>query len=482
MRRTCLDQERRHRGRLILGSLPVGGVALHVADPDRRDRLASDNRVEVQQPFLAEQSDIEIDAIQRAKHSHRIRRVFLDMRDPRRIRRLEIFGQRTIRVVVIELLVIEIAARKSMLPQVLRHANAHRHFVDRIHGTGIVNVVRRDQGGVEGARPRGVQKLENVILLVRLIIKNSVHPEVLGADEGREILPLGILGICGRFQRIGADMTEAARHSDAVWPHEVLVIIVTRVGVVANRVPRFLCRLVKVGVWKATQSDDPGSKPVVRTDRQGGPARTDLDAGIFLRVLEGIGRASSVAPVEPKAKSVGVWAGRLGKARLVDQPQEAPSVIAAGYQAGIGREGFQKIKIAETDLNELLPEPIVATGPDEPHVAALDLARSELDSSIHVAEEVFVGGRKARRLTPRLLGFIHHEARAGPGQGRISDQAEENDNQASENKAAPARSHVPIIPQPWDGSVNELIPSRYIVERTISPSTLQRMPGQGAVG
>src|SRR5438045_9404692 len=118
--------------------------------------------------------------------------------------------------------------------------------------------------------------------------------------------------VCSRrlFRQIGADVAEAARHTDAVWPDEILVVVVTRVGVVADRVPCFLRRFVEVGVWKETQSDNPGRKPVIGTDWHASSARADFDAWVFLRVLERIWWASVTTPVGPKAKRVGVLAAR----------------------------------------------------------------------------------------------------------------------------------------------------------------------------
>ena len=71
-------------GVICFGGLPVGRVALRDRDLDRRDRLAAGDRVEMQQPFLAEQADIQIDAVERAERADRIGPVLQDARRPRR--------------------------------------------------------------------------------------------------------------------------------------------------------------------------------------------------------------------------------------------------------------------------------------------------------------------------------------------------------------------------------------------------------------
>ena len=52
--------------------------------------------------------------------------------------------------------------------------------------------------------------------------EDAVDPEVLRPDVRAQIRPLRILGIGGRLRRIRSDMTEAARHSDAVGLHETI--------------------------------------------------------------------------------------------------------------------------------------------------------------------------------------------------------------------------------------------------------------------
>ena len=51
-------------------------------------------------------------------------------------------------------------------------------------------------------------------------------------------------------------MTEPARHTDAIRTHEILRIVVTRIAVVALRIPLACCFSVKRRVREETQTDD----------------------------------------------------------------------------------------------------------------------------------------------------------------------------------------------------------------------------------
>ena len=87
---------------------------------NRGDRLAAGDGVEVQQPLLAEQADVQIDAIERAEHADRIRAVLQHMRRPDGVGPLEELGQRAARDIVVELLVVQLAARQGLPPPALR--------------------------------------------------------------------------------------------------------------------------------------------------------------------------------------------------------------------------------------------------------------------------------------------------------------------------------------------------------------------------
>ncbi len=71
-----LEKEQRDVRRLGHGCVPVARIFLGVLDPDRRDFFAAHQSIEMQQPFLAEQPDVDEHAIQRPEHADGIRTVF----------------------------------------------------------------------------------------------------------------------------------------------------------------------------------------------------------------------------------------------------------------------------------------------------------------------------------------------------------------------------------------------------------------------
>jgi hypothetical protein len=85
--------------------IPVTRIPFGVLDLDRRNLLASDERIEVQQPFLAKQSDIDKDAIERAEKSNRIGSIFEHTRRPYGIRRFVKLRERHGLRKILELLV-----------------------------------------------------------------------------------------------------------------------------------------------------------------------------------------------------------------------------------------------------------------------------------------------------------------------------------------------------------------------------------------
>src|ERR1700704_4208242 len=67
--------------------------------------------------------------------------------------------------------------------------------------------------------------------------------------------------------------------------------------------------------------------------------------------------------------------------------------------------------VAEGQSRELVPLAIIATGPDNPHVAALDLLWAERHAIVHVVEIIFISLRKARSLSPSPLRLIENFSR-----------------------------------------------------------------------
>ena len=91
-----LEEVEGRERRLRLGRLPVAGLLLRDGDLDRRDRLAADDRVEVAQPLLAVEADVEIDPVQRTQGAHRIGAVLQHARRVGGVRRLEQLGERPV--------------------------------------------------------------------------------------------------------------------------------------------------------------------------------------------------------------------------------------------------------------------------------------------------------------------------------------------------------------------------------------------------
>ena len=136
------QQVARHLEALHLGGEPVGGVALGGSNRNRGDWFATEQRAEVQQPFLAEHADVQVNAVQRAEGSNRIGAVLEDARRPRGVRFDEEDGERIVRRhVVIELLVVEFAAGQRFLAPGLRLKHARPQLVHGIHRAGVVDVV-----------------------------------------------------------------------------------------------------------------------------------------------------------------------------------------------------------------------------------------------------------------------------------------------------------------------------------------------------
>ena len=190
----------------------------------------------------------------------------------------------------------------------------------------------------------------------RLPGEDAVDPEILRADVRAQVLPLRIFRIGRRLHRVRADVAEGARHADAIWPHQILVVVVAGIVVIALGVPLLRRRLVEVGIGEQAQADDAGgacrntNRPEYscrarrssrrdicfhsRTDRAGNPGS----------------RLSSHRPKRSGSGPVGFF-----EARLVDQAEIVPAIVAAGLQAGIGGQRLQEIERADAGLRTSCP-------------------------------------------------------------------------------------------------------------------------------
>jgi hypothetical protein len=127
---------------------------------------------------------------------------------------------------------------------------------------------------------------------------------------------------------------------------------------------------------------------------------------MLLLVCERIGRTVGIALVEPEPIALRIGLGRLGEAWLVGQTEVIPSVVTAEFQPGIRGEDLQQIERAVGQVCQFVPQTVVAAGPHQPHVAALDLVGGQRDTAVHGPEVILVGRGKrlcgASRL-PRLV-------------------------------------------------------------------------------
>src|SRR5689334_17614577 len=119
MRRGALEKEQRHVESLLLRRQPVGRVLARYTDLDRRDALPADESIEVQQPFFAEQADIEVDAIESPQRPDRVGSILENMRRPHGLRGLEKQRQRSFFDEVVELTVVQAARGQRLLAPTL---------------------------------------------------------------------------------------------------------------------------------------------------------------------------------------------------------------------------------------------------------------------------------------------------------------------------------------------------------------------------
>src|SRR5262249_23379444 len=183
-------------------------------------------------------------------------------------------------------------------------------------------------------------------------------------------------GVGRRFGWARANVTKPAGHAYSVRPHEVLVVVIGRVGEIALRIPSLLRRLVEIRVREQSQADDPAGLAVIGADRHAGAARADFDARIFRRVGERISRAIRFADIEQQTEAVWIGLRRSGEAGLVDQSHVIPAVVPVDLLVGIVGNDFQQIEGAEGAGGHSVPEPVIAAGPDDPGVAALYFVRT----------------------------------------------------------------------------------------------------------
>ncbi len=247
------------------------------------------------------------------------------------------------------------------------------------------------------------------------------------------------------------DMAEGAGHADTIRPDQILRIVVARVGVVANRVPSSRRRGIEIGIRKQPEADHPGGITVGGAHRKSVLATgADADARIFAFVLERVRRTVAAPRVEPEAEALRIRAGRFVEAGLIDKSEIVPAIVAAELQSRIGGEGLQQVERAERIAGHVVPEAIVAGGPDQPGVPAPDLGGRQRQPAIHAAEVVLIGDRQRRRAAAadtRLIGDA-----PGPGEADAS-----SDQQSEPERDAPRQ------PRTWCRMPHRHLPRCFLI-------------------
>ena len=198
-----------------------------------------------------------------------------------------------------------------------------------------------------------------------------------------------MLGILRGVDRARADVAEAASHAHPVGADEIGVVIIARIAVIAPGVPARLGFLVEGGIGEQAQSDNAAGFAIIRAEGNRLAARADFHARIFPLVGERIGRAGRVANVAPKAILVRPRGRR--ETGLVDEAELGPAIVAPVGSVGVRRNELEQVESAKGRAAHRIPEAVVAAGPDQPHVAALDFRRGQGNPIVHVLEIILVG-------------------------------------------------------------------------------------------
>ena len=260
-------------------------------------------------------------------------------------------------------------------------------------------------------RPVGVDQLVHEVAGPRVVDEQPVDPHVLRADQRAEVGVGGMGRIGRRVHRAGAHVAEAAGHADPVGPHQLGVVVVFGVGIVALRVPVFRGLGVEIGVGEEPQADHAAGVAEIGADRHRLAPRPDRHARILLSFSKGSGGQLASRRVEPQAVALGIGPRGLGETGLVDQAQPAPARIPIELLARMGGDDLQEVEGAEGVGGHPVPEAVVAAGPHQPHVAALDLVRGQGDGAVHVVEIVLGRLGEGRGVRPPRGG------RRGAGRG-----------------------------------------------------------------
>ena len=267
----------------------------------------------------------------------------------------------------------------------------------------------------------------------RVVHEQPVDPHVLRADDRTQIGPFRVGRVRRRVGRARADMAEPAGHADPIGTDQILVVVIGRIVEIALGGPSAAPRPRRnrgsgTAAARRCRSDSRNrSRPAPSC-----PRAPILTPGYFVSLANGSAGQSRrrVSSIRPKRSGSGC-ARRL-EARLVDQPEIAPAPVAVGLLCRIVRDDLQQVEGAEGAGGHPVPEAVVAAGPEQPRVAALDLVRGQRDAAVHIVEIILPGGREGRGVAPGGARFV--ENLAGPW-----TTVEAGEEQHAEQSGCPAR-------------------------------------------
>jgi hypothetical protein len=152
------EEEQRDVRRLRFSCFPVTRIAVRDGDLERRELRAADERPEMREPLLAEETDIDEHAVQRAECADRVRAVLQHARREHGSGRLVELRERAAGGhVLVQVLVVALAAFQRFLAPAPCKRQPRAQVVDRVHRPRIVHVVGRHERRVERAGPRRME-------------------------------------------------------------------------------------------------------------------------------------------------------------------------------------------------------------------------------------------------------------------------------------------------------------------------------------
>ena len=285
---------------------------------------------------------------------------------------------------------------------------------------------------VERARARRVKQLEHEVARIGVPVEDPVDPEVLRADVGAEVLPLRVVrdrpAASSGSDRRGRTRTTCRR--DTAGPGRSSCSSADRCSS-ASASHAFAACSSKSGFGNSRRPTMPvrsrnrspsfdRSCRARRSRRRDTSARSRTDRAGSRRE-----RLSSQSPYRFGSGPVGFL-----EARLVDQPEIFPAVVAAELlQLRMRRNRLQEIERAERWSRRARPRSDRCRAVQTIHVLRpLISVGRQRHAAVHVVEVVFVGGGKTRRIALCEARFIEHVARLTTRFPAIVDHRSDGDS------------------------------------------------------